>query len=316
MEILHALFTGDNPYSWMMFFILLFIMLFFDLFVLNKSKHTIGIREALITSALWISIALLFNLGIYIFGDHVKATEFLTGYLIEKSLSVDNLFVFTLIFAYFKVDPKHQPTILIWGIFGAIIFRAVFILAGVVLVKQFGWILYIFGVLLVLTGFKMLFAKDDDDIHPENKMAIKFTKKLFPITNDFEKTVFFVRRNGKLFATTLFLVLIAIETTDVMFAIDSIPAIFGITNDPYIIFTSNIFAILGLRALYFVLASVIEMFKYLKYAVILILIFIGVKMLLVEFIHIPTAYSLGFIGLSLTVATILSFILQKKKIAK
>ncbi len=310
--ILHEVFTGSTPLGWMVFFAIVAIMLFLDLFVVNKKTHSISLKEALITSAIWIAVALAFNLGVFVFGDHTKGAEFLTGYLIEKSLSVDNLFVFTLIFTYFKVKPEHQPKILIWGIIGALIFRAIFIVVGVVLIEQFNWILYVFGAILVITGIKMMMQGDDQEVHPEDKMAIKLVKKIFPVTGKFEGFRFFLKIDHKIYATTLFLVLIAIETTDIIFAIDSIPAIFGITQDPFIIYTSNIFALLGLRALYFVLANVIEMFSYLKYGVTLVLIFIGIKMLIEHWFHFSTYASLGIIGLLLGGSIILSLIKNKK----
>ncbi len=309
--ILHEIFTGSTPTGWLVFFGIVAVMLFLDLFVVNKNSHTISLKEAIITSVIWIAVALAFNLGIFFFGGHVKGAEFLTGYLIEKSLSVDNLFVFTMVFAYFKVKPEHQPKILIWGIIGALIFRAIFIVVGVALIEQFSWILYVFGAILVFTGIQMMLQKEDKEIHPEDKIAIKLVKKIFPITTNFEGFRFFVKREHKIYATSLFLVLITIETTDIIFAIDSIPAIFGITQDPYIIYTSNIFALLGLRALYFVLANIIEKFKYLKYGVTLVLIFIGLKMMAESFIHIPTYLSLAIIAFLLSGSVIISLVINK-----
>ncbi len=314
--ILHEIFTGSTPTGWLVFFGIVAVMLFLDLFVVNRKAHTISLKEALITSLVWIAVALAFNLGIFLFGGHTKGAEFLTGYLIEKSLSVDNLFVFTLIFTYFKVHPEYQPKILIWGILGALIFRAIFIVVGVTLIEQFEWILYLFGAVLVVTGFKMMFQKDDQEVHPEDTMAIKLVKKIFPITTTFDGFRFFLKIDHKIYATSLFLVLIAIETTDIIFAIDSIPAIFGITHDPYIIYTSNIFALLGLRALYFVLANIIEMFKYLKYGVTLVLIFIGIKMMIEYWVHFSTYLSLGIIALLLGGSIIISLVSNKRESKK
>jgi len=283
-----------------------------DLGVFHRKSHEVKIKEALIWTAIWIFIAMLFNYGIYVYMGEEKALEFLTGYVIEKSLSVDNLFVFIMIFTYFNVNPKYQHKILFWGILGALLMRAIFIFAGVALITKFHWIIYLFGGFLVFTGIKMLFHKDEN-IEPEKNPLVRLFKKFMPVTTVQEGDRFFLKIDGKTFATPLFVVLLLVEFTDLIFAVDSIPAILAITNDTFIIFTSNVFAILGLRALYFALAGITQYFHYLKYGLSAILVFVGVKMLIVDFYKVPIVYSLSTILGILIVSVVLSLIFPKKE---
>jgi len=303
---------------WLGFVAFVLIMLSLDLFVFHKKDTVVKVKEALLWSAFWIGLALVFNLGIYFLVDKTKALEFLTGYLIEESLSVDNLFVFILIFGFFKIEPKYQHKVLFWGIIGAIIMRAVFIFAGVALIQKFNWIMYIFGAFLVYTGIKMLFEKDDDDYDPNKNFLIRGFKKIFPVTNDMSKPEFFVRKNKLLYATPFFIALLVIEASDLIFAVDSIPAVLSVSKDPFIVYTSNIFAILGLRSLYFALSGIMAYFQYLKYALSGILTFIGVKMCWNEFaselgysFHISNFASLGVIVSLLTISILLSVAVKK-----
>lgn len=303
---------------WLGFVAFVLIMLSLDLFVFHKKNTVVKVKEALLWSAFWIGLALIFNLGIYFLVDKTKALEFLTGYLIEESLSVDNLFVFILIFGFFKIEPKYQHKVLFWGIIGAIIMRAVFIFAGVALIQKFNWIMYIFGAFLVYTGIKMLFEKDDDDYDPNKNFLIRGFKKIFPVTNDMSKPEFFVRKNKLLYATPFFIALLVIEASDLIFAVDSIPAVLSVSKDPFIVYTSNIFAILGLRSLYFALSGIMAYFQYLKYALSGILTFIGVKMCWNEFaseleysFHISNFASLGVIVSLLTISILLSMAVKK-----
>lgn len=299
-------------YVWVGFLLFVFVMLALDLGVFHRKSHEVKIKEALIWTAIWISIAMLFNYGIYVYMGEEKALEFLTGYVIEKSLSVDNLFVFIMIFTYFNVNPKYQHKILFWGILGALVMRAIFIFAGVALITKFHWIIYIFGGFLVFTGIKMLFHKDEN-IDPEKNPLVRLFKKFMPVTTVQEGDRFFVKIDGKTFATPLFIVLLLVEFTDLIFAVDSIPAILAITNDTFIIFTSNVFAILGLRALYFALAGITQYFHYLKYGLSAILVFVGVKMLVVDFYKVPIVYSLSTILGILIISVVLSLIFPKNE---
>lgn len=286
-------------------------MLILDMKVFQRTAHFPSFKEALLWSIFWIMLALLFNAGILIFQSSHKAIEFFTGYIVEKSLSVDNIFVFILIFSYFGVPKEYQHKILFWGILGAIVFRLLFIAAGAALIATFHWILYLFGAFLVITAIKLA-IKQDGEVHPEKNIALKIGKKIFPIAQSYHGEKFFVRNNGKLFATPLFLVLLVIESTDIVFAVDSIPAIFGITHDVFIVYTSNIFAILGLRALYFLIAGLMIRLKYLQTGLAFVLGFIGIKMLIADFYKIPTIYSLIIIFTILTIAFIASLPLKKE----
>jgi tellurite resistance protein TerC len=297
-------------YLWTGFIVFVFIMLALDLGVFHRKTHEVKIREALIWSAVWISLALIFNYGIFIFMGKEKAIEFLTGYVIEKSLSIDNLFVFIMVFTYFNVEPKYQHKILFWGILGALIMRAIFIFAGVALISMFHWIIYVFGGFLIFTGVKMLFQKDEK-LNPNKNPLVIIFKKFFPVTQEMHGSKFFVKINARTVATPLFIVLLVIEFTDLIFAVDSIPAILAISKDTFIIFTSNVFAILGLRALYFALAGITKYFYYLKYGLSAILVFVGIKMIMAEFYKIPIVYSLLSILGILLISILFSIVFPK-----
>jgi integral membrane protein, TerC family len=291
--------------AWIVFNAVVFVMLALDLGVFNRKAHTVRVREALLWSAMWIGLALLFNVGVFYYLGKVAGVQFLTGYLIEKALSVDNLFVFLLVFGYFKVPAKYQHKVLFWGIIGALIMRAIFIFAGIALIQKFHWVLYIMGAFLVFTGIKLLFEKDKE-IHPEKNPILLLFRKFVRCTEGYDQDKFFVRRGVQLCATPLFLVLLVIETTDVIFAVDSVPAVLSISLDPFIVYSSNVFAILGLRALFFALSGLMTMFHHLHYGLSAILIFVGVKMLIADFYKIPIYAALGFIALTLTVSVLAS----------
>jgi len=296
-----------NSTFWIGFNLFVLLMLALDLGVFNRKAHVVSAKEALIWSGVWVTLALIFNgLIYYWFGEH-KAVEFLTGYLIEKSLSIDNIFVFVLVFGYFQIPAIYQHKILFWGILGALIMRVIFIFAGVALIQKFHWTIYIFGLFLIYTGYKM-FTEKNKKMDPEKNPVIKFFRKIMPVTNQLHEDKFFVKLNGKQHATPLFLVLILIETTDLIFAVDSIPAILAITQDQFIVYTSNVFAILGLRSLYFALAHVVDRFVYLSYGLAIILVFVGLKMVLVDVFKVPTFLSLLIIALVVTGSVMLSFI--------
>ncbi len=294
-----------NIFHWIGFIVIILILLIIDLGVFNRKSHVLSYKEALIWTAVWIILALIFNLFVYLFYGKDKAIEFFTGYLIEKSLSVDNIFVFVLLFTYFNVNKKYHHRVLFWGILGAIIFRGILIIIGTALIYKFHWIIYIFGGFLVISGIKMGFQKDNK-LEPEKNPVVKLLRKFLPITPRYVKSAFFYRSHGKLYATPLIIVLAVIETTDIIFAFDSIPAILAITHDPFIVFTSNIFAILGLRALYFAVDKFIDKFTYLKYGLSVILVYIGIKMLISEFYKIPTLISLGILIFVLTISVLVS----------
>lgn len=296
--------------EWTLFLLFVFFMLALDLGVFHRRAHAISTREAAIWSAVWVTISLLFNAWIWQEHGAAKGVEFFTGYLIEKSLSVDNIFVFLVLFQYFRIEPRYQHRVLFWGIFGALVMRGVMIAAGVVLIARFHWILYIFGAFLVWAGIKMLFHKAQD-IHPEHNPVFKLARKFLPVTQNYVGQKFFVREGGIWRVTPMFLVLLVVETTDLAFALDSIPAIFGITRDPFIVFSSNVFAILGLRAMYFLLAAAIPYFRYLNYGLSLVLVFIGVKMLIEKWLPIPTGLSLAIVGSMLAIAVAASLLTAK-----
>lgn len=301
-------------YVWTGFLAFVLLMLALDLGVFHRKSHEVKIKEALIWSAVWISMAMVFNYGIYVYMGEIKAMEFLTGYVIEKSLSIDNLFVFIMIFSYFNVDKKYQHKVLFWGILGALIMRSIFIFAGVALISKFHWIIYIFGAFLIFTGAKMLFQKDEK-MDPNKNPLVRLFKRFYPVTDTMHGDRFFVKINAKTFATPLFVVLLLVEFTDLIFAVDSIPAIMAITSDPFIIFTSNVFAILGLRALYFALAGITQYFHYIKYGLSTILVFVGLKMLMVDFFKIPVMISLFTILGILVISVVASLVFPKKEVA-
>jgi tellurite resistance protein TerC len=296
---------------WVAFNVFVITMLVLDLGVFHRKSHVIKFKESLVWCAIWISLALLFNVGIYIWDGKKMAIEFLTSYLIELSLSVDNLFVFLLIFSYFRVPAKYQHRVLFWGILGAVIMRAIFIAAGITLIQKFHWIIYIFGGFLIFSGIKLALEKDKE-IHPEKNPVLKLFRRFMPVLSRYKEGKFFVRRNQRYFATPLFIVLLVVETTDVMFALDSIPAVIAITTDPFIVYTSNVFAILGLRAIFFALAGIMRLFHYLHYGLSFILVFVGVKMLVSKFYEIPVEIALGVIIAVLTTSVVASIIKPQK----
>ncbi|HXG31228.1 MAG TPA: TerC family protein [Thermodesulfobacteriota bacterium] len=290
---------------WIGFNAFVVAMLVLDLGVFHRRSHAIKIKEALIWSGIWVSLALLFNLGVYFVKGPHAALQFLTGYLIEQSLSVDNLFVFLLIFSYFRVPAKYQHKVLFWGILGAVIMRVVFIIAGITLIQKFHWIIYVFGGFLILSGVKLA-LQGDKEIHPEKNPVLKLFRRFMPVTRDYRNGDFFVKIDKRYLATPLFIVLLVVETTDVMFALDSIPAILAITTDPFIAYTSNVFAILGLRSIYFALAGVMQLFHYLRYGLCVILVFVGAKMILSNVYKVPVEVALGVIAGVLLVSIVAS----------
>jgi TerC family integral membrane protein len=294
---------------WIFFNIFVLIMLAIDLFV-HRKDHTVGMKEALIWSAIWTVIALAFNVLVYFWLGSKLALEFFTGYLIERTLSVDNLFVFLLIFSYFAVPSQYQRKVLFWGIFGALIMRAIFIAAGLTLINMFHWVIYLFGLFLIYTGIKMA-THQEEEIHPEKNVVIKLFRKMMPVTKNYVEGKFFTRVDGRLFSTPLFIVLLVVETSDVIFAVDSIPAILAITRDPFIVYSSNVFAILGLRALYFAIAGLMQIFHHLNYGLCVILIFVGVKMLVSSVFEIPSLVALGVIALVLILSIVASLVWPK-----
>lgn len=318
----------DNMlWLWVGFNVFVLAMLALDLGVFHRDAHEVSVKEALGWSVVWIGLAAVFNVLLYFFWDKMSpassysngeaALAFLTGYLIEKSLSVDNIFVFVLVFTYFSVPAKYQHRVLFWGVLGALIMRGVMIALGAALIKEFHWIIYIFGAFLVFTGIKMAFHRNEE-IHPEKNPLIRLFRRLMPVTEQYEGDKFFVRKAGVLMATPLFLVLLMVETTDLIFAVDSIPAIFAVTQDPFLVYTANVFAILGLRSLYFVLSGMVHKFHYLKLGLSVVLTFVGVKMLLIDTaFKIPTAISLlvvaGVIAISI-VASLLRPVTPEKAV--
>lgn len=299
-----------TAWLWIAFLAFVLMMLAIDLGVFNRTPHVVRTREALAWTAVWVVLALTFNVGVYFMYQHhlfgigerigheldggEAALKFFTGYVIEKSLSLDNVFVIALIFAFFRVPAKYQHRVLIWGVLGALVMRGVMIAAGAALIERFEWIMYVFGVLLIFTAVKMLVSKHEE-VHPERNPLVRLARRLYPVSSDFEGPKFFTRVNGRRAITPLFLVLLVVESSDVLFAVDSIPAVFAVTRDPFIVFTSNVFAILGLRSLYFALASAIERFRHVKTSIVFVLAFVGVKMLIQHWVEIPTLVSLAVV---------------------
>jgi len=303
--------TDVSIWLWVGFNLFILAMLALDLGVFHRKSHVVTLKESLTWTAVWVVLALLFNLGIWKFYGGQKGIEFFTGYVIEKSLSVDNVFVFALLFSYFAVPRVYQHKVLFWGILGALVMRAAMIGAGALLITKFAWIIYVFGAFLILTGVKMI-VKRDEEIHPERNPVVRWFKQLMPVTPDYRGDNFFVRENGVRMATPLFVVLMLVEFTDLIFAVDSIPAIFAVTKDPFIVYTSNVFAILGLRSLYFALAGVMNKFHYLKVGLGVVLAFVGVKMILAHTAwKIDTLVSLGVIVGILTVSVVWSLLKPK-----
>jgi tellurite resistance protein TerC len=299
-----------SPAIWAGFIGFVFLLLAVDLGVFHKKSHTVSFKESIIWSAVWIALAMVFSLVILQWRGEADFMLFITGYVIEKSLSVDNLFVFLLIFSYFKTPNQYQHKILFYGILGALIMRAIFIGAGIAIIQQFSWVIYIFGGFLIFTGLKML-KPNEEEADLENNFVLKLTKKIIPSTEKMDSNHFFTKVNGKWLATPLFITLIFVEFSDVVFAIDSIPAIIGITTDPFLVFTSNVFAILGLRSLYFALKGFSDMFHYLKYGLAVILVFIGTKMCISHFYHVPVWVTMMVIFGVLIISMVVS--LAKKK---
>ncbi len=302
---------SDRLILWIAFNVFVLGMLAIDLGVFHRKAHAVSLKEAGLWSCIWIGLALVFNIGVYYLWGQEKALEFLTGYVIEKSLSVDNLFVFLMVFQYFNTPAEYQHRILFWGIVGALILRAIFIATGSALLSNFHWMIYVFGGFLVVTGIKM-FLQGDEKIDPEKNPVVRLFQRMIPVTHEYHGQNFFITKGGKKHATLMMVVLIVVETTDVIFAVDSIPAIFAITTDPFIVYTSNVFAILGLRALYFMLAGVMELFVYLKVGLSFVLVFVGVKMIMVDIYKIPIGASLGVIGGILLLSVLASLVSQRR----
>ncbi len=315
----------DTVWVWVGFNLLVLTLLALDLGVFHREAHEVSLREAAIWSVVWIALAMTFNVALYLFWDQIMPNSdlsasdaglaFLTGYLIEKALSVDNIFVFVLIFSYFAVPAKYQHRVLFWGILGALVMRGSMIAAGAALIKQFHWIIWVFGVFLIFTGIRMAMSQDEQ-VEPDKNPVVRMFRRFMPISDRYDGQKFLTRQNGMLMATPLLLVLVMVETTDLIFAVDSIPAIFAVTQDPFIVYTSNVFAILGLRALYFVLAGVVHLFHYLKLGLSVVLAFVGIKMLLPDLSaaligvswKIPTAVSLGVVATIISISIVASLI--------
>lgn len=299
-----------SPLLWLGFVVFVLLMLALDLGVFHKKSHEISLKEAGIWSGVWVGLAAVFNLVIYFGFGSQRALEFTTGYLIEKALAVDNIFVFVILFGAFAVPAAYQHRVLFWGVLGALLMRAGFIFLGGAFLERFHWAIYVFGGILALTGIKLLFQRDKEE-HPENNPVIRFVQRVIPTSPAFDGDRFFTRKNGKRLATPLLIALIAVEVSDLIFAVDSIPAIFAITTDPFIVFTSNIFAIMGLRSMYFLLAGVVTKFRYLKVGLALILMFVGAKMLLMSVYKLPIVVSLGVIA-AILVGSILASMIKAR----
>ena len=302
---------GEHVVFWIGFNVFVVIMLSLDLGVFHKTMHKVPVKEAVIWTSVWITLAMIFNVLIYFDMGKTKALEFLTGYVIEYSLSVDNIFVFILIFSFFQVNEKYQHKVLFWGIIGALVMRAIFIFAGVALITRFHWIIYIFGGFLIITGIRMLFH-GDDKVDPDKNPIVRFFKKFLPVTHEMHEDKFFIKKNFKTYATPLFLVLLIIESSDLIFAVDSIPAVLAISQDTFIVYTSNIFAIMGLRSLYFAISGIMEYFRFLKIGLAFVLTFVGVKMCISNLIEIPVIYSLITIIGILLISILASVVIRKK----
>ncbi|NOT35088.1 MAG: TerC family protein [Candidatus Eisenbacteria bacterium] len=299
-------FLRDPTFAWVSLAVFVVVSLAVDM-IIHRKSHELALKEALVGSAFWVSLGLLFNLAVFLSRGPQAGTEFLTGYIIELSLSVDNLFVFMVLFRYFRVPAAFQHRVLFWGIFGAVVMRLIFVFAGVALLERFHWLMYVFGAILVWSGIKM-FTQHEVEVHPEKNPILRLFARFVPMTADYERDRFFVKRAGVLMATPLVMVLIMIEITDLVFAVDSIPAVLAVTRDPFIVFSSNIFAVLGLRALFFSLNHVMKLFHYLHYGLAGILAFIGVKMILSDLIHMPTWLALGVVVVTLVGCIVASLI--------
>ena len=289
---------------WVAFNAFVLVMLAVDLGVFHRHAHEVSVREAGIWSAVWVALALLFNAGLYAVWGAEPALQFLTGYLIEKSLSVDNVFVFVMLFSFFAVPAKYQHRVLFWGVLGALVMRGLFIAGGAMMLERFHWMIYVFGAILLLTGIKM--ARRVDGYDPSTNPVLKLARRLIPLTDEYHGQRFWVREGGRWVATPLFLVLLLVEASDLLFAIDSIPAIFAVTREPFLVYTANVFAILGLRAMYFLLAGIVHRFVYLKYGLAAVLVFVGAKMMLVDVYTVPVPASLLVIAALIGGAVLLS----------
>lgn len=302
---------SESAILWLSFSLFVVGMLALDLGVFHRKSHTVSVKEALTWTAIWITLAMLFNLFVYYYFGKEKAIEFFTAYLVEKSLSIDNIFVIIMIFSYFGVPDSYQHKVLFWGIFGALVMRIIFIFAGIELIHKFHWLIYIFGGFLVITGVRMVVG-EDKPIDPDKNLLVKLVRRIFPVTESFEGDNFFVTHDKKTWATPLFIVVVLIEGTDLIFAVDSIPTIIAISDDPFIVYTSNVFAILGLRSLYFALAGIEKYFMYLKYGLAAILVFVGIKMCIVDFYKIPVEISLIVICFLLAISMIASVLVKRR----
>ena len=300
-----------NVFSWVAFGVVVIFMLAMDLGVFHRRVHEVKMKEALLWSGVWIVVALIFNAGVYYVKGKEAALQFLAGYVLERSLSFDNLFVFLLVFNYFHLPSRFHHKVLFWGIFGALIMRAVFIALGIEAIRHFSWMIYFFGAVLIWTGIKLAVEKEQK-VEPDKNIFVKVFRRFFPVTDSYEEGKFFTRKNGILLATPLMVILLVIESTDVVFAVDSIPAVLAISRDPFIVYTSNVFAILGLRALYFALAELMKLFHHLHYGLALILSLIGVKMLISHYAQVPTSVALGAILFILAASVIASIIWPQK----
>ncbi len=304
-------------WAWAGFLTFVALMLALDLGVFNRRAHVVSLKEALAWCAVWFGLAMAFNLLISLKMPVTPGSnpglEFFTGYIVELCLSVDNVFVFIVIFQYFRVEPKHQHRVLFWGILGAVVMRALFIFAGISLINSFHWIIYVFGAFLVYTGVKLALPKKEDGFSPEKNPAVRLARKFLPVTDYFDGGHFFTHVDGRRYATPLFIVLIVVETTDVMFALDSIPAVIAITRNEFIVFTSNIFAILGLRSLYFAVSGIMQLFRYLNIGLAVILCFVGLKMLASHYVDIPIKLSLGIIGTVLAASIVASVLIPQNR---
>lgn len=304
--------TIGTPMLWAGFLGLVLLMLALDLGVFHRSAHAVSLKEAAIWSGVWVTLSLAFNAAVYVWFGAERALEFTTGYLIEKALSVDNIFVFVIVFSAFGIAPKYQHRVLFWGILGALVMRAAFIVAGGAFMQRFHWAIYVFGGILAVTGVKLLFQREQE-VHPEKNILVRLFQRFVPVSHAPSEGRFTIVQNGRRYATPLLLALVSVEVTDLIFAIDSIPAVFAITTDPFIVFTSNIFAILGLRSLYFLLAGVITKFVYLKIGLALVLVFVGAKMLMMDFYKIPIWASLLTIATILTTTIVISLLKPVKE---
>ena len=300
-----------SPLLWAGFLVFVLVMLALDLGVFNRKVHVISFKESLVWSVVWVIIAGIFAAGVYWFFGKQAGLEFVTGYVIERALSVDNLFVFLVIFQYFAVRAELQHRVLFWGIIGALVMRAIFILAGGAILAAFSWAMYVFGGILVVTGIK-LFIQRDEETHPERNPVVRLIAKVLPMDPKHQGKEFLKRLDGRWVFTPLFLALVTVEISDVVFAVDSIPAVFAVTRDPFIVFTSNIFAILGLRAMYFMLAGIMDSFRFLRIGLAAVLVFVGVKMLVAEFLHIPIGLSLGLVAGLIALSILASVVIPKR----